>query len=353
MPSRVSDSLALHPVFQHNHNQYLDLNSLEELPDSHAWSSELDKLSSSPDDHGESNLPVIDLSDSINGPKHLVHACKTWGAFQLINHGISNQLIDSMEAATRKLFSLPIEQKLKAERQEGGCGYGPFRISSFFPKRMWSEGFTIVGSPLQHARLLWPEDYSVFCDVTEEYQKEMKKLAGKIMWIMLEALGITKEDIIWAGPNGEFEASGAALQLNSYPVCPDPDRAMGLADHTDSTLLSILHQSNQSGLQVFQEEMGWVTVPPVEGALVVNIGDLLHILTNGSYPSVLHRVTVNRERHRYSMAYLYGPPHSAEISPLSKLVDHQHPPLYRPVTWSEYLGMKAILFYNALSSLRL
>lgn len=173
------------------------------------------------------------------------------------------------------------------------------------------------------------------------------------MWIMLEALGITKEDIIWAGPNGEFEASGAALQLNSYPVCPDPDRAMGLADHTDSTLLSILHQSNQSGLQVFQEEMGWVTVPPVEGALVVNIGDLLHILTNGSYPSVLHRVTVNRERHRYSMAYLYGPPHSAEISPLSKLVDHQHPPLYRPVTWSEYLGMKAILFYNALSSLRL
>lgn len=181
----------------------------------------------------------------------------------------------------------------------------------------------------------------------------MKKLAGRLMWIMLEALGITKEDIKWSGANGEFEASGAALQLNSYPVCPDPDRAMGLADHTDSTLLTILHQSNQSGLQVFREDIGWVTVPPVKGALVVNIGDLLHILSNGSYPSVLHRVTVNRERHRFSMAYLYGPPNSVEISPLSKLVDHHHPPLYRPVTWSEYLGMKAKLFYNALSSLRL
>lgn len=354
MPSKLSDSFETHPVFQHNLNQYLDLNSLEELPDSHAWASELDKYSSTPNDHGQFKLPVIDLNDRINGPKHVVRACKTWGAFQITNHGISNQLIGKMEDAARKLFSLPLEQKLKAERPKDGTGgYGPFRISSFFPKRMWSEGFTIVGSPLQHARELWPEDYSAFCDVTDDYQNEMKKLAGKLMWIMLEALGITKEDIKWAGPNGNFDGSGAALQLNSYPICPDPDRAMGLADHTDSTLLTILHQSNQSGLQVFREEMGWVTVPPAKGALVVNIGDLLHILSNGSYPSVLHRVTVNREQHRFSMAYLYGPPNSVEISPLSKLVDPHHPPLYRPVTWSEYLGMKAKLFYNTLSSLRL
>lgn len=63
-------------------------------------------------------------------------------------------------------------------------------------------------------------------DVTKEYQKEMKKLAGKLMWIMLESLGITKEDITWAGPNGEFEDSGGVLQLNSYPICPDPGRAI-------------------------------------------------------------------------------------------------------------------------------
>lgn len=173
------------------------------------------------------------------------------------------------------------------------------------------------------------------------------------MWIVLESLGITKEDIKWAGPNGEFEGSGAVLQLNSYPICPDPGRAIGIADHTDSTLLTILHQSNQSGLQVFRKEFGWVTVPPIEEALVVNIGDLLHILSNGSYPSVLHRVVVNRDRHRLSMAYLFGPPNNVEISPLSKLVDRYHPPLYRAVTWTEYLGMKAKFFYKALSALRI
>ncbi|XP_074375728.1 gibberellin 3-beta-dioxygenase 1-like [Apium graveolens] len=354
MPSRLSDVFETHPVFQHHHNQNLDLNSLQHLPDSHAWASELTNCSLNPGINGQFNLPVIDLNDPINGPKHVVHACKTWGAFQIINHGVPKQVIDNMEAAAKKLFSLPYEHKLKAERCDNGAvGYGPIRISSFFPKRMWSEGFTIVGSPVQHARKLWPDDYTSFCDVTKEYQKEMKKLAGKLMWIMLESLGITKEDIAWAGPDGEFDDSGGVLQLNSYPVCPDPGRAIGIADHTDSSLLTILHQSNQSGLQVFREEIGWVSVPPIEGALVVNIGDLLHILSNGLYPSVLHRVVVNRDQHRLSMAYLYGPPNNVEISPLLKLVDRYHPPLYRPVTWTEYLGMKAKLFYEALSALRL
>ncbi|KAL0354736.1 UNVERIFIED_CONTAM: Gibberellin 3-beta-dioxygenase 1 [Sesamum radiatum] len=92
----------------------------------------------------------------------------------------------------------------------------------------------------------------------------MKKLAGRLMWLMLGSLGITNEDDIkWASPAGESGGGNAAIQLNSYPACPDPDRAMGLAAHTDSTLLTILHQSNTSGLQVFREgSKRWITVPP-------------------------------------------------------------------------------------------
>ncbi|WOG99233.1 hypothetical protein DCAR_0518581 [Daucus carota subsp. sativus] len=354
MPHKLADGFETPQPFHHHHNQSLDLNSFQDLPDSHAWPySEPHDYSLSREKSHSKLPPVIDLNDLVNGLKHVVHACKTWGAFQIINHGVSNRVVDRMEDAAKSLFNLPFEQKLKAQRcEDGAVGYGPIRISSLFPKRMWSEGFTIVGSPVQHARKLWPEDYTAFCDATEEYQQEMKKLAGKLMWIVLESLGITKEDIQWAGPDGEFGPCGGVLQLNSYPICPDPSRAIGIVDHTDSSLLTILHQTNQSGLQVFREGFGWVTVPPVQGALVVNIGDLLHILSNGSYPSVLHRVVVNRDQHRLSMAYLFGPPNNAEISPLSKLVDRYHPPLYRPVTWTEYLGMKAKLFYEALSALR-
>ncbi|GFQ02981.1 gibberellin 3-beta-dioxygenase 1, partial [Phtheirospermum japonicum] len=97
-----------------------------------------------------------------------------------------------------------------------------------------------------------------------------------------------------------------------------------------------------AALQVLREGSSrWIMVPPHPGALVVHVGDLLHILSNGLYPSVLHRAVVNRSRQRLSVAYLYGPPSSVKIGPLAKLVDEDHPALYRPITWTEYLRRKA------------
>nr|XP_043624049.1 gibberellin 3-beta-dioxygenase 1-like [Erigeron canadensis] len=339
---------------------YLDLNSMKELPESHAWLSQADGcLPPCSSDHHLAivDVPVIDLKEDPNAMKLIGHACKTWGVFQITNHGVPLDLVQEMESAGRNLFSLPIQQKLKAARAPDGgvSGYGVARISSFFPKLMWSEGFTIIGSPNEHARKLWPNRYHNFCDVIEEYKEEMNKLAQELMSLMLGSLGVTMEDVKWAaagGSQGSTSRPGGALQLNSYPACPDPDRAMGLAAHTDSTLLTILHQNNTSGLQAHKEGTGWVTIPPIPGALVVNVGDLLHILSNGLYPSVLHRAMVNRTQHRFSVAYLYGPPPNVQISPLSKLIDQVHPPLYRAVTWSEYLGTKAKHFNKALSSVR-
>ncbi|KAL6990298.1 iron ascorbate-dependent oxidoreductase [Sarracenia purpurea var. burkii] len=358
MVSKLSDAFIRHPV-HHPHHKHLDLNSVKELPESHAWTtSSLDEHHPfSDDDEGgrvDQTVPVIDLDDP-NARQLVGHACRTWGVFQVTNHGVDPSLLGEVETNGRALFSLPIQQKLRAARPPNGVsGYGVARFSSFFPKLMWSEGFTIFGSPLEQARLLWPQDYTKFCDVIEEYEREMKKLAGRLMWLVLGSLGITEEeDVKWAGPKDHFKGAIAAIQLNSYPSCPDPDRAMGLAAHTDSTLLTILYQSNTSGLQVFREGSGWVTVPPIPGALVVNLGDLLHILSNGLYPSVLHRAMVNRTQHRLSIAYLYGPPTNVQILPLSKLVGPSHPALYRPVTWTEYLANKAKHFDKALSSVRL
>ncbi|KAL0397076.1 UNVERIFIED_CONTAM: Gibberellin 3-beta-dioxygenase 1 [Sesamum calycinum] len=129
------------------------------------------------------------------------------------------------------------------------------------------------------------------------------------MGLMLGSLGLTEGDVKWIIPKGEPEERGAALQLNSYPPCPDPERAMGMAAHTDSTILNILHQSNTNGLQVFRGDgSGWVTLQPHPGALVILIGDLMHILSNGLYLNPLHRAVVNQTRHRLSIVYLHGPP---------------------------------------------
>ncbi|PPD69003.1 hypothetical protein GOBAR_DD34118 [Gossypium barbadense] len=315
MPSRLSDAIIrLHP----------DFTSLQELPESYAWNQRDDIDYPSFDSSAES-VPIIDLNDP-NALQNIGHACRTWGVFQVINHGVSTTLLDMVESTNRTLFSLPVNQKLKAARSpDGVSGYGFARISSFFSKLMWSE----------------------------EYKQEMKQLAGRLMCLMLGSLGITaKQDIKWAGPKSDFKEASAALQLNYYPACPDPDRAMGLAAHTDSTLLTILYQNSTSGLQVLKEGVGWIKVSPVPDGLVINVGDLMHILSNGSYPSVLHRAMVNRTRHRLSIAYLYGPPSSVKISPHPKLVGPTHPPLYRPITWNEYLDTKAKYFNKALSWVR-
>ncbi|KAF3434090.1 hypothetical protein FNV43_RR25193 [Rhamnella rubrinervis] len=332
-----------------HHHELLDITSLKDLPESYAWKG-FDRFPMK-DSTAPVTIPVIDLAD----PKAIEligHACKTWGTFQVTNHGIQKKLLDDVEKASRELFALPMEQKLKVSETAGGLpGYGQARIASCFAQKMWSEGFTVYGSPLEHFRQLWPEDYSKYCDLYEEYEKQMRKLAAKLLWLSLGSLGISKSDIDWAGQTGEFETRSAAIRLNSYPSCPDPDRAVGLAPHTDSSIITILHQSTV-GLKVLREETGWVLVPVVPDALVVNVGDFLHILSNGLYPSVTHQVVVNRTQHRLTVAYFYGSPPEVKVSPLSKLVGPCETPLYRSITWQEYLIHKSQDPYSALSKIR-
>ncbi|EPS71653.1 gibberellin 3-oxidase, partial [Genlisea aurea] len=322
-----------------------DLNSLTELPETHSW---FPAAAAVDDDVGfTQNVPVVDLNHE-NAARLVGHACTTWGVFQLVNHPVPRRLTDEIESAADRLFSLPMQRKLRAARgPDAISGYGTARISRFFPKRMWSEGFTVWGSPRDNAQLLWPNDHHRFCETIEKYERAMKNLAGELMRLMLGGMGVRRE-AKW----GSGSEPGSALQLNCYPPCPDPDRAMGLAAHTDSTLLTILHQSGGAcGLQVLRGDR-WVTMPPIPGALVVHVGDLMHILSNGLYPSVLHRAVVNRNRRRVSVAYLYGPPANVKIGPLDELIDERHPALYREVSWKEYLGTKAQHFDKALSSVR-
>ncbi|KAG9142030.1 hypothetical protein Leryth_009381 [Lithospermum erythrorhizon] len=214
---------------------------------------------------------------------------ENYGVFQIINHGVSSKLLNEVESIKlQEAFAL-LPPKLALRSPGGATGY------------------------VDHARELWPIDYDNFCDVMEEYQKIK------------------------------------SLQLNSYPSCPDPSRAIGLAPHTDSLFLTILNQSDTNGLQIFRDGIGWVPVCPVNDALVVNIGDLLHIFSNGRFPSVYHRAIVNETKHRISMAYFYGPPPESEIAPFAKLPLRK----YRSLKVKEYIGIKAKHLDKALSLIRL
>nr|GLL20510.1 gibberellin 3-beta-dioxygenase 1-like [Ipomoea trifida] len=214
---------------------------------------------------------------------------------------------------------------------------------------MWYEGFTVVGSPLEHARRVWPQDYSAFCAVIEDYQEQMMGLTEKIASLMFKSLGLSVgEDVEWFEPNGPCKSTQTYLQLNSYPNCPDPTRAMGLAQHTDTSLITLLYQSGTSrGLQVYGPNLNWVDVEPISNAIIVNLGDLMQIISNGQFKSVLHRAIVSKAHHRISVAYFFGPNKNVEISPSPKLIKGSDFPMYRSISWKEYLDIKN-MYFNAL-----
>ncbi|XLR36256.1 hypothetical protein S83_064156 [Arachis hypogaea] len=346
----LSEAYREHPLHL-RHIIPLDFSSISTLPDSHAWFHDHDRDSDEEqnrdhdhdDDGGIPFIPIIDLADP-NAMELMGMACENWGAFQLKNHGVSMSDIEEVEKEAKRFFDLPTDQKLKALRSPGGAtGYGRARISPFFPKFMWHEGFTIMGSPSSDAMKIWPNDYQTFCDKIEIFQKQMKALAEKLTRMIFNLLEIPEQEKKWVGSTN---SNNGAIQLNFYPVCPEPNRAMGLAPHTDTSLFTILHQNQTNGLQIFKEGKGWVHVNPNPNSLIVHTGDFLHIISNARFKCALHRVVVKRTKKRYSLAYFHNPPLDYVISPL---VVNSNDARFRRVSVKEYFGIKAKNFGEALS----
>ncbi|CAN1828097.1 Gibberellin 3-beta-dioxygenase 1 [Linum perenne] len=327
----------------------LDFDAVEAMPETHIWHDH----DSTIDIDREFPIPVIDLSDPRAG--HLmVEACEKWGLFNVTNHGIPLEMLADVEAMIRRLFDLPTSQKLKALKCRGGVsGYGQTPFARFFEKGMWSEGFTVVGSPADHASRLWPDDYRVFCsDVMDDYQICMKELATKLLRQILQTLNISDEELRRIS-SPEFTNTTLqlnSLQLNSYPPCPDPTRAIGLAPHTDTSFLTILHTaSSVKALQIFSGG-SWGMVAPVTGAVTVNVGDLLQVITNGRFQSVRHRVVMTDEHERrVSVASFFYPSTEFVLSPLGSDDGGRR---YRSVSVKEFIELKYQNLGDGFSSIR-
>lgn len=196
-----------------------------------------------------------------------------------------------------------------------------------------------------------------------EYREALNGLSQKIFGMMLMSLGLTHDDdgdddddVKWSKllNNKNPICTEPFVQLNSYPVCPDPAKAIGIPEHTDSSLLTLLYQGNIKGLQVFHEkEDRWISIEAVPDSFVVNVGDLFHILSNGVLKTALHRVLVNNSQQRISAAFFFGPSEDIEISPIGKLVEQGKLPVYRSVKWKEYLKLKNVHFNKTLEHVRL
>nr|GMC65249.1 gibberellin 3-beta-dioxygenase 3-like [Ipomoea batatas] len=320
----------------------IDFKNVAQVPDTHTW---LINNSSSTDE----SVPLIDLEDP-QALEKIKMACENWGVFQVINHGIPMELLAQIEHQARRFFDLTREEKLLTLRSpDNPIGYGVIPFSPSYNTLMWMEGLTLSGSPLELARRVWPEDYSPFCTVTEDYQEQMRGLAEKIALLIFKSLGISREDVEWF----ESKSMEAFLHLNSYPNCPNPTRALGMAPHRDTSLITLLYQSSTNkGLQVYGPNLKWVDVEPISNAFVVNVAEMLQLYSNDQFKSVVHRAIVSEAQHRISVVYFYGPNIDVKISSSPKLIKDGEFPIYRPVSLKEYRKIKNVHFDKALEMVR-
>ncbi|MCD9560969.1 hypothetical protein HAX54_019835 [Datura stramonium] len=150
----------------------------------------------------------------------------------------------------------------------------------------------------EEAAALWP---SVLRDEALKFLRNSEIVIKKLLGALMEKLNVkeidqTKESLLMGSKR---------INVNYYPKCPNPELTVGVGRHSDVSTLTILLQDNIGGLYVkkFDSDM-WVHVPPIHGALVINIGDALQIMSNGRYKSIEHRVMANGNNNRISALFV-------------------------------------------------
>ncbi|XP_031495748.1 flavonol synthase/flavanone 3-hydroxylase [Nymphaea colorata] len=284
------------------------------------------------------DIPTVDLSDPDYGQvlQKMVKASKEWGIFQLVNHGIPEEVIRKLQAVGKEFFELPQEEKEAYARDPNSGsleGYGTRLQKDFDGKKSWVDFFFhIVWPPSRINFAVWPKKPAAYRECNEEYTKYLVDVVDKILGALSEGLGVERNTLKNAVGGEDLEYM---LKINYYPPCPRPDLTLGVVQHTDMSSLTLLVPNEVQGLQVFKDGI-WFDAKYIPNALIVHIGDQIEILSNGIYKAVLHRTTVNKEKARMSWPVFCEPPPETVVGPIPELLGEDNPPKFKTKSFKDY-----------------
>eukprot|EP00262_Sarcandra_glabra_P011983 TRINITY_DN2983_c0_g1_i1.p1 TRINITY_DN2983_c0_g1~~TRINITY_DN2983_c0_g1_i1.p1 ORF type:complete len:332 (+),score=34.04 TRINITY_DN2983_c0_g1_i1:95-997(+) len=246
------------------------------------------------------SVPLIDLQGFLSGDpdatfaasRLISEACTKHGFFQVVNHGVDHGLIDEAHRLIDTFFTMPLLEKQRAQRKPGeSCGYASSFTGRFSSKLPWKEtlSFGYCSSPdnsnmvEEYLVKLLGEGFRDFGVVNQEYCEAMSTLSLGIMELLGISLGVGRKHF-----RDFFKGNDSIMRLNYYPPCQKPDLTLGTGPHCDPTSLTILHQDQVGGLQVFVEDK-WHNIAPKPDAFVVNIGDTFMVIIgkDGNFFTVL------------------------------------------------------------------
>lgn len=301
-------------------------------------------------------LHCIDLSnpDIHTSVSLLKQACVDSGFFYVVNHGISQEFMDEVFAQSKKLFDLPLEEKMKLLRNKKHRGYTPILDEHLDADNQingdYKEGYYIgVEIPEDdpeaqrpfYGSNVWPNAGMLpgWKETMEKYHQEALEVAKAVSRLIALALDL---DVDFFDRPEFLGRPISTLRLLHYEgKLSDPSNGIfGAGAHSDYGLITLLATDDVCGLQICKDKDAkpqiWEYVPPLRGAFVVNLGDMLERWSNGIFRSTLHRVLGNGQE-RFSIAYFVEPSHDCLVECLPTCQSKDNPPRYPPIKCETYL----------------
>ncbi|KAF4635091.1 hypothetical protein G7Y89_g3018 [Cudoniella acicularis] len=326
--------------------------------------------------NGVLSVPIVDLSAFTSdsdidlrkrAAKDLAEKVRINGCVGISGHGLPSKVLEEAFRVAKRLFDLPYEEKMKAPhpdasvphrgysgtgREKGAAktalenGEEAQKEVSLEPSD-YKESYEIGSEENKVQYNIWlPEDvFPGFRDFTTKLYWDLNTTANAILEALIMSLELTEKEsnnirAIHGGHDNQ-------LRLLHYPSISSEvlkKKEIGrLGAHTDWSTFTLLFQDAQSGLEFGDRKYGgFMPATPKEGVLYMNIGDMFQRISNGLYPSSIHRVVISGKDNgeetpeRYSIPYFVAPLPDEVIEPQPSLVAALGKQVYEPVTFNSY-----------------
>ncbi|MBD2302697.1 isopenicillin N synthase family oxygenase [Nostoc sp. FACHB-190] len=280
-------------------------------------------------------IPIIDISALVteSSDRHLTatkigQACREYGFFYIIGHGVDIDLQQRLEDCSREFFAQDLATKMQIPMALGGKawrGYFPvgdeltsgkpdLKEGIYFGAELTSSHPQVKAGTPMHGANLFPPNLPLFRETVLEYMSVMTKLGHILMTGIALSLGLEASYF-----SDRYTSDPLILfRIFNYPpdqLSSNDEIRWGVGEHTDYGVLTILKQDNLGGLQI-KSKSRWIDAPPVPNSFVCNIGDMLDRMTGGLYKSTPHRVQNFSGRDRLSFPFFFDPNFDVEVKPI-------------------------------------
>ncbi|MDB6000508.1 MAG: 2OG-Fe(II) oxygenase, partial [Rhizobacter sp.] len=302
-----------------------------------------------------SEIPVLSIASLGRGDAEEVatidairKASEEVGFFYVKDHGVDSALVQSIFDQCKDFFALPKAEReaLRITHSKVFAGYlsvGELGANQSRPRDLL-EAFNVCtelgaddvyvkqGKPLYGANQ-WPASLPALKDAVVAYYGAMDQLGRRLLQAFAMALGQPRDAF-----DSQYAKPISQLRLLHYPAQESAmDEMLGARPHRDVGMFTILLQDDAGGLEVGNASGEWVIAPPIEGTFVVNVGEMMKLLTNNHFASALHRVVNRSGRQRFSVPFFYNPDYETRLATLPQFDTAERPTQFQPIQVGQHM----------------